>query len=446
MTSIIKALAIATALVSLATSVPMEVFKQQGTSYVTTVLECALTFFSYGTLSSNCEVAISVPGVIPSVVFNELTFDFTGLNPWTPEVSSNSITGTIISVGNFGPLSSIRIFVDVIDDKVKVGRSETDSNAASASDKTRDIRLSGIIQASFDSLIGKRTIPSLGFDVTNTFMGFDGLHDTTFLSLVSSTPDEASKKQIITFKVNIKSPSSFGLKLGDIFFSTAGPDGRIGTTTLKDVILKRGDNILTAIMAIDSSLAGAAGFVSGLETADTTVTFTGTGSSPTNAAILAAIQSLDINVVIPQKFTPKTIPGLLPATTLNQFTVDFTAANVVPLASSTEIVGSLIAISVSLPKAKIKYKVDLSFDGAVIRTVDTPYADTSATASALTTAVAPVAITIDAKAQARFAAFMKAIVTTDSVTILLEGKMDISFYLNLPFPLPSGPRVLTSIG
>ncbi|KAG0028859.1 hypothetical protein BGZ81_004356 [Podila clonocystis] len=126
------------------------------------------------------------------------------------------------------------------------------------------------------------------------------------LSLVSNTPDESRKKQIVTFKVNINSPSTFGLNLGDILFNTAGLDGRSGTTTLKDMVLKRGDNILTAVMVIDSSLAGAAGFMSGLETADATVILQAlVVRRPTLRSLPPS--SLPILMFDTQKFTPKTV-------------------------------------------------------------------------------------------------------------------------------------------
>lgn len=173
--------------------------------------------------------------------------------------------------------------------------------------ESRDIRLFGTIDALFSfPFLGKKSV-ALGFDVTNVFKGFNGLHDTTFLSLTSKTMDEVNKKLTLTVKVNIKSPSTLSLKLGDIFFKTSGPDGPIGITTLQNVDLNHGDNPLTAIVVIDLSLAGAAKFVSGLDKADATVTLTGTGSSPANPVTLAAVQSLEINVVIPQTFTPKTV-------------------------------------------------------------------------------------------------------------------------------------------
>lgn len=39
--------------------------------------------------------------MIPSIVFNELTFDFTSVDQWAPSVSSSSITATVISVGDW---------------------------------------------------------------------------------------------------------------------------------------------------------------------------------------------------------------------------------------------------------------------------------------------------------------------------------------------------------
>lgn len=67
------------------------------------------------------------------------------------------------------------------------------------------------------------------------------------------------------------------------------------------------------------------------------------------------------------------------------------------------------------------------------------------TASALTTSLAPTALTIAADAQVGFAAFVKALVTGDSVPIPLEGKMDISFNIPIPF-LGVQARTITGIG
>ncbi|KAG0093417.1 hypothetical protein BGZ92_005659 [Podila epicladia] len=179
--------------------------------------------------------------------------------------------------------------------------------ALTSTEESRNIQLLGKIDATFKiPLIGEQTILGLGLDVTSELKGFNGLRDVTFLSLVSNTPDEANKKQTIELKVNVKSLSTFGIKVGDILFDTAGTAGPIGTTTLKDVVLTTGDNFLTAIVDVNLDLAGAAKFVSELQTADTTVTLTGTGSSPANPVILSALQSLKITFIIPQKFTSKT--------------------------------------------------------------------------------------------------------------------------------------------
>lgn len=67
------------------------------------------------------------------------------------------------------------------------------------------------------------------------------------------------------------------------------------------------------------------------------------------------------------------------------------------------------------------------------------------TASALTTSLDPTALTIAADAQVGFAAFVKALVTGGSVPIPLEGKMDISFNVPIPF-LGVQARTITGIG
>ncbi|KAG0361121.1 hypothetical protein BG005_009108 [Podila minutissima] len=175
--------------------------------------------------------------------------------------------------------------------------------------QARNIRFRGTLDATFQLPFPFKTatIKGIAFDCNNVFAGMSGMNDVTFVSLVSNTKDDANKKQTITFKVNIKSSSAIGIKAGDFVFNSAGPAGPIGTTTFKDFNLKSGDNILTAITVIDLSLPGAAEFISGLDTAGATAILIGSGSSPTNAALLPAIQAMKFNVVIPQKFTLETV-------------------------------------------------------------------------------------------------------------------------------------------
>ncbi|KAG0093419.1 hypothetical protein BGZ92_005661 [Podila epicladia] len=181
--------------------------------------------------------------------------------------------------------------------------------AAVISSQARNIRFRGTLDATFKLPFpfGQPTIRGIAFDCNNLFAGFSGMNDITFVSLVSNIKDDPNKKQTITFRANIKSPSVIGIKAGDIAFSLEGPAGPIGETTIKGFSLKRGDNILTVIAVIDLSLPGATEFISGLDAAGSTVILIGSGSSPANAALLPAILAMKLNVAIPQKFTLETV-------------------------------------------------------------------------------------------------------------------------------------------
>ncbi|KAF9305347.1 hypothetical protein BG003_001372 [Podila horticola] len=338
MKSIVTILTIATALASLTMSVPMDIFKRQQLVFNSAVVVmCAPA----GDLPDNCKAALAIPGLVPSIDLHEITFDFTGLEPWSPLVSSSNLVGNMISLGIPNPVSTLSIHVDVLDGNVKVGRLETPANPATASGtavstsfepvpmpipadahdafstllatvvstESKNITFHGTLDATFDLPfpLGKKTIPGLGFDVTMAVKGFNGLRDVTFVSLVSNVRDDVHNRQTITFKMDMKSPSTYGLKMGDVVFDTAGPAGPIGTTTLKDLVLQRGDNVVTVIAVIDLNLPGAAGFISGLGSADATMTLTGSGSSPANPVILSAIQALKINITIPEKYMSKTV-------------------------------------------------------------------------------------------------------------------------------------------
>ncbi|KAI9232767.1 MAG: hypothetical protein BYD32DRAFT_427596 [Podila humilis] len=339
----ITTLSIATVLASLAVSVPLDVFKRELFN-TAAVVQCAFTYFTYGTLDSTCEHYILIPGLIPSVVFKDVDFDFTVADQWAPMVSSSSIVGTIINLGLTPTVTSIGINIEIIDNDVSVGRIKTlpkeakaigtavttsfdpipmpvpeDARSAFSSllmalviSETRNLRLLGTLDATFKIpvLFGKtpaKTTLTFGLDVTNTFSGFNGLHETSFLSVVSNNMDDVNKKQTLELKVNINSASTFGIKVGDVMFDAAGPTGPIGTVTLKDLELKQGKNLEIAIVVIDLNLPSATDFLTALTKGDTTVTLTGTGSSPANAVTLLAIQAIKVDVVIPKNSFTKAV-------------------------------------------------------------------------------------------------------------------------------------------
>ncbi|KAG0361122.1 hypothetical protein BG005_009109 [Podila minutissima] len=151
-------------------------------------------------------------------------------------------------------------------------------------------------------------------------------------------------------------------------------------------------------------------------------------------------------VCLPTEFFKRDRPGLMPSSELKLLRLDFTADGDFPLASA-EIMTNLIPIStIILPMAQIKYKVAMSFNDRVVATIDTPLAKVSADASALTTIMAPVPLVVEAIAQADFAAFVKAIVTSESVPIPLEGKADISFNIKPFLASQASVKVISGIG
>lgn len=60
--------------------------------------------------------------------------------------------------------------------------------------------------------------------------------------------------------------------------------------------------------------------------------------------------------------------------------------------------------------------------------------------------MAPVPLVVDAKAQADFAAFVKAIITSEPVSIPLKGNADISFKIKSIFPSKASIKVISGIG
>lgn len=172
--------------------------------------------------------------------------------------------------------------------------------------ESRTVVLRGTVEATinFGSFLGQKVFPGIGFETNKVFTGLNGLPDIKFVGLIENTVDPANENRTISFKVNIKSTSNISVKLGDIVFETTSSVGRIGTTTFKTLSLNTGDNTITAVTVVDLSLPGAVEFVSGLDTADGTLTLTGFSGSTQNPALLSAIQALRLTVVVPRKFTP----------------------------------------------------------------------------------------------------------------------------------------------
>ncbi|KAG0361124.1 hypothetical protein BG005_009111 [Podila minutissima] len=256
--------------------------------------------------------------------------DFSVTDSWIPRISSNNIVGTTISIPGiilpitndngteishfetpFTPATVSGTLVSTTFDTIPLTILPTSHDAFSSlittlvTSHSKTVTLEGSVDIQFQLgfFLGSQTLSGIGFKTEHVYVGLNGLPDVHFVSLVDNTKDEANKKQTLTFKINIKSPSNMKLKLGDVVLNAAGPIGIIGATTLKDVVLDNGDNIITAITVIDLTLAGATDFVGGLEVADGTLSLSGFAGSSHNEAIIPGLQALRITLVVPKTFT-----------------------------------------------------------------------------------------------------------------------------------------------
>ncbi|KAF9301510.1 hypothetical protein BGZ74_006620 [Mortierella antarctica] len=149
---------------------------------------------------------------------------------------------------------------------------------------------------------GPTTLTGIGLEIDVAIPGLNGLPDIKFLSLIENTVDTGNMRQTISFKVNVKVATNLGVKLGDIVFNTAGPAGPIGTTTFKAFSVEHGDNTIDTVTVVDLNKPGAAGFVSGLDTADGVLILTGFAGSTQNPATVSGLEALHLTIVVPKKF------------------------------------------------------------------------------------------------------------------------------------------------
>ncbi|KAG0361126.1 hypothetical protein BG005_009113 [Podila minutissima] len=149
---------------------------------------------------------------------------------------------------------------------------------------------------------GPTTLTGIGLEIDVAIPGLNCLPDIKFLSLIENTVDTGNMRQTISFKVNVKVATNLGVKLGDIVFNTAGPAGPIGTTTFKAFSVEHGDNTIDTVTVVDLNKPGAAGFVSGLDTADGVLILTGFAGSTQNPATVSGLEALHLTIVVPKKF------------------------------------------------------------------------------------------------------------------------------------------------
>ncbi|KAF9301511.1 hypothetical protein BGZ74_006621 [Mortierella antarctica] len=328
-----KVLSVSAALASMAVCLPTEFFKRD----VATLVKCFTGFVVNGEWGTKCQAAVALPGLMPSSEFKLLRLDFTADGDF-PLASAEIMTNLIPIPTIILPMAQIKYKVAMSFNGGVVGTIDTpfaevsaDASAlttimapvplvvettaqadfaafvkAIVASESVPIPLEGKADISFNikpflaSQASVKVVSGIGYQTTTVFPGLKGLPDIKFVSLIANTPDADKKTQTISFKVNINVASNLSVKLGDVEFNAAGPAGPIGTTTFKALTLAHGDNTTV----VDLSLAGAADFVSGLSTADATLTLTGFAGSTTNPLTVTAVEALKLTVVIPKQSTP----------------------------------------------------------------------------------------------------------------------------------------------
>ncbi|KAF9301513.1 hypothetical protein BGZ74_006623 [Mortierella antarctica] len=263
--------------------------------------------------------------------------DLSTADPWSPLASSNDISVSILKIPGISlPLASGRVSLTIADNDYDIAHLDTHlpvvsmiggtvkttfaptpatippksreafSNlmAAFVGLEAKSFTLKGTVDITFSLgfLLGQRTLSGVGFEMLHVFKGLNGMPDVNFISLIDSTADAANMKQIISFKINIKSAANISLKLGDFIMNAAGPAGPVGIVTLEAHTLEHGDNIVNAVMVVNLSLASAVDFMASLDTADTPLALTGFAGSTPNVAMVAANEAFRFSVVIPRKF------------------------------------------------------------------------------------------------------------------------------------------------
>ncbi|KAF9897733.1 hypothetical protein BX616_005074 [Lobosporangium transversale] len=270
-----------------------------------------------------------------------MSMDFTGPNPWVPTTSSNSIVATMLGIPGISlPITSVRQHIILIDNGVEIGSIETPWGAASVKGSTlstsfgpsplnvftnsrtaftnfvsalstsasRSITLKGAVDIKLNlGIFGTMTIPGVGFKATTPLKGLDNLRQTKYVYFIDTNANKPGYLGMSSV-INIFNPSSLSLKLGDVQFSTASPEGTLGYSAVKDLVLVPGDNYLLSDTYLDQSLEAGRNFLGGLYTHDGVLTLSGYAESSKNPALNAGLAAVKSTLTIPVAFQ-----GLVPS-------------------------------------------------------------------------------------------------------------------------------------
>ncbi|KAF9131873.1 hypothetical protein BGW39_001177 [Mortierella sp. 14UC] len=256
-------------------------------------------------------------------------------------MSSNSVVATMLSIpGITLPIDSVRQHVIVVDNGVQLGAFDTPWSAASvkggtmttafttsplnvfpdskaafsnfvsslSTKATHPVTLKGSVDAKLNlGIFGHLTIPGIGFKAVVPFKGLDNLKSTKFVYAVEMNPSIDGNIYLASI-VNINNPSSLTLSLGDVAFEASNKGERIGSSSIKNLVLVPGDNQILSYTTLEArTLPAAQAFVNGLESISQTMSLAGFAGSSTNPALNGGLKAVRTGILIPGKFEGSTM-------------------------------------------------------------------------------------------------------------------------------------------
>ncbi|KAF9363590.1 hypothetical protein BGX34_003751 [Mortierella sp. NVP85] len=326
----LKSVAIA-ALATAAVAAPVE--KRDAAS--DRLISCFIGLVFTGAWPGSCQAAVAVDlGLIKSITLNQMSMDFTGSNPWAPSTSSSDVVATMLGIPGISlPITKIRQHIILGDGAKQLGNLETPFAAASVNGATlktsfpssplavfsdahaafssfvgsisskasHTITLKGSVDAELNlGIFGKTTINGIGFNTQTPLAGLNNLQ-LTYKYPIDFNFDAMPLVKLSSI-IEIVNPSKLSLKLGDVSFSTATPSGYIGVSTIKNLSLVPGKNIVISTTALESNLPAATEFMNNLYTQDGQLSLTGFSGSSTNPALNGGLAAINSKLVVPKGF------------------------------------------------------------------------------------------------------------------------------------------------
>ncbi|GJJ70989.1 hypothetical protein EMPS_03339 [Entomortierella parvispora] len=332
----LKAVALGALLASAAVAAPIEVEKRDANS--DRIAACFLNLLLTGQWPGSCKAAVAVNlGLIKTISINQMSMDFTPSNAWAPTTSSSSVVATMLSIpGITLPIDSVRQHIILVDNGVQLGNIDTPWSAASVKGGTlttsfsssalnvfstshdafskfvgalsttasHPVTLKGAVDVKLNlGIFGHLTIPGIGFQATTSFQGLNNLQNMKYMFQVNSDYMTVPNSILLSSIIKINNPTNLSLKLGNINLNTATADGYMGNSTITDMTLVPGDNLVASSTWLDTRLTPTQKFLQALSASDQTLLMSGYAQTSTNAALNAGLTNMKSSVVIPAKGT-----------------------------------------------------------------------------------------------------------------------------------------------